>query len=465
MRDLRLKRVCCLALLAGLLGSLGGVRAEDAPARASSARTIDRLMQQYHELGQFNGSVLISTAGEALLERGYGFANKEWQMPNDGRTRHRVGSITKSFTAALVVQLAEEGKLDLDQSIGDYLADDPRPAITLRQLLTHTDGIPSYTWSASFWQGGAAAVPLTAKEFVREYCSALPDFPSGDRYRYGNSGFSILGAIIEAVTGKTFAAVLREKLLDPAGMSDSGVESVMALLRRRADGYERTVGGYRHADPIPMPLFAAGSMVSTAEDLLRWDQALYRNDVLSAGVRQILLESRPGAVEGTFAYGWNVGELTLEADAKPLRYTSTNGEINGFNALLLRLLDGRHTIVLLNNTGETQLVTMAENILRVLYDLPVAEPEPRLIDRFFEQLATGSVSEAVEFYRSQRASNPDDYLFFPWPVRMLGQQMLREGKTALAATLLELNAETHPADARTQQLLAEVRRRREEARE
>ncbi|MEM7355919.1 MAG: hypothetical protein AAF657_34200, partial [Acidobacteriota bacterium] len=150
---------------------------------------------------------------------------------------------------------------------------------------------------------------------------------------------------------------------------------------------------------------------------------------------------------------------------KPLRYTSTNGEINGFNALLLRLLDGRHTIVLLNNTGETQLVTMAENIVRVLYDLPVAEPEPRLIDRFFEQLATGPVSEAVEFYRSQRASDPDDYLFFPWPVRMLGQQMLREGKTALAAKLLELNAETHPADARTQQLLAEVRRRREEARE
>ena len=448
--------------LAGLLFAVGDAQA------AEPAEQVDALLRSYHALGQFNGSALVATAGEVQLNQGYGLADMEWEIPNGGTTRHRIGSITKSFTAALVVQLAEEGQLNLDKAIRDYLPSSPEGGqtqhypghaggeITLRQLLTHTGGLPSYTWSREFWQAGAPAVPFKAEEFVRAFCSAPPDFSPGERYRYGNSGYSILGAILESVTGKPYSEVLRAHILEPAGMKDSGVDSALKLMPRRASGYERTLGGYRNADPIPRPLYAAGSMVSTVEDLLRWDQALYRDAVLSAGVKQILLESRPGAVEGTFAYGWSTGVLTLDSDRPPLRYVATNGEINGFNALLLRLPDDRHTVVLLNNTGETNLLEIAQNIVRILYDLPYSEPRPRIVDVFYWKLKR-SFSEAATFYRARRQSAPDDYLFFPWPLRIFGQQLLRDGRRSLAAGVLALNLETHPSDVRTLELLAAAR--------
>ena len=161
---------------------------------------LDQLMQQYHDLGQFNGSVLVVGNGSEILRKGYGLANFDWQIENTPETRFAVGSITKSFTALVAVQLAESGTLDLDATISEYLPKyrkDTGSIVTIRHLLTHTDGIPNYTNDTSFWQSYENGVPYSTAEFIARYCSGDTEFAPGSTYRYGNAGFSILGSIID----------------------------------------------------------------------------------------------------------------------------------------------------------------------------------------------------------------------------------------------------------------------------
>ena len=420
---------------------------------------LDDLLQRYHELGQFNGVALVVNAGSTILREGYGFANRDWQIENTPETRFLVGSVTKSFTALVVTQLAEQGKLDLDATVSDYLPGyrkDTGSRITLRQLLTHTDGIPNYTADTYFWQSYENDVPYPTSGFIARYCSGDLEFEPGSQYRYGNAGYSILGAIIERVTGNSYRDVVVRQVLQPLNMSDTGQYRFGMNLDRRATGYEVSIDGYRTAAPIYKPFFAAGSMYATVDDLVQYDHALYGNDVITEGNIRMLFESREGAVDGTFAYGWNIGELTLDGAIESRRYMATNGEINGFNAVMLRLPDDKHLAILLNNTGETDLFAIATNIIRVMYNLAPIDPVVRLRDVFYRKLQEDSLAVAIAFYREQREKSPRDYIFFPWPMRILAGQLIRDGRYDDAIALLLLNLETNPNDARSYVILAQA---------
>lgn len=421
-------------------------------AAADKASQLDQSLQRYHDLGQFNGVALVVGGGSTVLRQEYGLANRDWQIENSPETRFLVGSITKSFTALVIAQLQEQGKLDPDATVSDYLPGyrkDTGSRITLRHLLTHTDGIPNYTGNVYFWQSYENDIPYTTAEFVTRYCSGDLAFEPGSQYRYGNAGYSILGAIIENATGMSYADAVESLVLRPLGMHDSGQYSSGAILEKRASGYEIAIDGYRPAAPVNKPFFAAGSMYTTVDDLAIYHRALYGNDVVTAAGRNMLFQSREGVVEGTFAYGWDVGVLTLDGAIPGTRYTATNGEINGFNAVMIRLPDAGHLIVLLNNTGETDLFGIAGNLMRILYDLPVTPPAPRLRDTFVALLRDESFDAAISFYRDQRESNPRDYLFFPWPMRILAGQLIKDGRYSDAIALLHLNLETNPNDSRS----------------
>jgi CubicO group peptidase (beta-lactamase class C family) len=420
---------------------------------------IDQLLQQYHDLGQFSGSAMVVDAGSTVLSNGYGIANQEWQIANTPDTHFRVGSVTKSFTALAILQLEEQGKLDLDAAISVYLPwyrDDTGSRVSLRQLLTHTDGIPNYTGNVYFWQSYENGVPYSTAEFIARYCSGELEFDPGSQYRYGNAGYSILGAIIEKVSGMGYADTISRQILEPLNMESTGQHRESATLNRRATGYEVSIDGYRPASPAYKNLRAAGSMYSTVEDLSHYNKALFGGPVVSADSIATLFESREGSIEGTFAYGWNVGELTLDGAIASKRYMATNGEINGFNAALLRLPDDQHFVVLLNNTGETNLFDIASNIVRILYDLPATRPVPQLRDAFYAKLRDESVETAFSFYREQRKSQPDDFLFFPWPMRILAGQYIHDGRYDYAIDILRLNLETNPNDSRSLVLLAQA---------
>jgi CubicO group peptidase (beta-lactamase class C family) len=249
---------------------------------------LDELLNKYTEYGQFNGSVLVADHGKVIYKKGFGLANREWDIPNAPDTKHRLGSITKQFTAMLIMQLVAEGKLDLQATISKYLPDYSKvngEKITIHQLLNHTSGTPNYTSFPNFFK------EYTPTEMVRMYADSILDFTPGERFSYSNSGYITLGAIIEKVTGKSYEEVLQEKIFTPLKMNNSGYDHHNTILKKRAAGYEMKGSKPENAPYIDMSTpYAAGSMYSTVEDLFIWDQALYTEKLLPKKYRDMMYE-------------------------------------------------------------------------------------------------------------------------------------------------------------------------------
>jgi len=237
---------------------------------------IDKLIQAYHDLGQFSGTALVAEKGKVIYKKGFGMANIEWNIPNQPDTKFRLGSVTKQFTAMLILQLVAEGKIDLEGDLSDYLPyyrKDVGEKVTVHHLLTHTSGIPSYTGLPIFQN--ISRDPYGVDEFVQKYCSGDLEFEPGSKFAYNNSGYFLLGAIIENVTGETYEKMLQERIFKPLGMKNSGYDHHDTIIPNRATGYDRTFDGYANSPYLDMSLpYAAGSLYSTVEDLFIWDQAL-----------------------------------------------------------------------------------------------------------------------------------------------------------------------------------------------
>jgi CubicO group peptidase (beta-lactamase class C family) len=260
-------------------------------ATQNNTQKIEALMKSYNDYGQFNGAVMVAEKGRIVYEKGFGMANMEWAIPNQVNTKFRIGSVTKQFTAAIILQLVAEGKIKLDGKITDYLPDyrqDTGERVTIHQLLNHTSGIPSYTSRPEFFPE-VSRNPYTPTDFVKKYTSGDLEFEPGTTFKYNNSGYFLLGAIIEKITGKPYAEVLKERIFTPLGMTDSGYDVYATLIPKRAQGYEKTADGYINAAYLDMSLpYAAGSIYSTVEDLYKWDQALYGEKILSAESKNLM---------------------------------------------------------------------------------------------------------------------------------------------------------------------------------
>ena len=318
---------------------------------AADSDRIDALLARYQELGLFNGSALIADRGQVVLKKGYGLANMEWGIPNRPDTKFRLGSISKQFTATLIMQLVEQGQIDLAAPVTRYLPGYPSRTgdrVTIHQLLNHTAGIVGYTEIPTF--GATARNPYTPTKFVDELFSKLDLlFEPGTKFSYSNSGYFLLGAILERVTGQPYEKLLRERIFAPVGMNDSGYDSTQPLLSKRAAGYDKRFdGSYVNTTYIDMTQpYAAGSLYSTVDDLYRWDRVLYTEKMLNAKSKERMFT--PGL--SNYGYGWEIrqkdGVTTIEH----------GGGINGFNTLITRNPESRRLVVLLNNTGGARFST------------------------------------------------------------------------------------------------------------
>ena len=248
------------------------------------AAKIQEYLATAHKYRLFNGTALVVENGKIIYKSGFGMANMEWAIPNAPDTKFRLGSITKQFTAVLTLQLVEKGKIKLDGKISDYLPEyrkDIGDKVTIHHLLTHTSGIPSYTSQPGFFEN-VSRNPFKVADFVTKYTSGNLEFEPGSKFRYNNSGYFLLGAIIEKMTGKTYEQALKENILDPVGMKNTGYDWHSPLISKRASGYAKTADSYTNAAYLDMSIpYAAGSMYSTVEDLYLWDQALYTDKVLT----------------------------------------------------------------------------------------------------------------------------------------------------------------------------------------
>jgi CubicO group peptidase (beta-lactamase class C family) len=432
------------------LASLGPT----ASANGNKAQFIDALLTTYHETGAFNGAVLVADSGTVIFKKGYGFADFEWRIPNEPTTKFRLGSITKQFTATLIVHLVAEGKLGyettLDAALPYYRKDTGR-RITVHQLLNHTSGIPSYTTPAFIRD--SARNRYAVREFVEKFCSGDLEFEPGTKYRYNNSAYFILGAIIEEVLKKPYEQALKERVFEPLGMHGSGYDLSAPLLEKRARGYERGLAGVRNADFLDMSIpYAAGSLYSTVEDLYLWDQALYSDRILDASQKERMF--RPAL--DNYGYGWVIRKQPIGPGKSERLTIGHGGGIHGFSTLLTRVPEDRHLIVLLNNTGGTNLGAMSEGITDILYGRVPQPPKRSVASLLYDTVVKRGAAAAVAEYREIRKNRASEFELGEGQLNRLGYELLREKRIADAIEVFTLNVEMFPARANVHDSLGEA---------
>lgn len=346
-------------------GAASAAVAAAPPSPAVVATKTDELIAAYQKTLKFSGAVLIARDGQVLVSKGYGMANFELGVPNTPQTKFRLGSITKQFTATAILLLQEREKLSVQDSICKYL--EPCPAtwqpITVHHLLTHTSGIPSYTNSPDYRKN--MMTPYQPDEMVAGFRDKPLEFEPGSNYRYNNSGYFLLGRIVEKVAGQSYEDFLRANIFEPLGMKNSGYDRSERLMPQRAAGYSRQGDELVNAAYLDMGQpYSAGSLYSTVEDLLIWDRALVAGKLLSAKSYEAMWTP----FKSDYAYGWAVGARLNR------KFNGHGGGINGFSTHIARYPDDKVCVIVLSNVENANAARVSRDleamVLGDTYELP-----------------------------------------------------------------------------------------------
>ena len=271
---------------------------------------LDKLLLEQFKADEPGVTALVSRKGEIIYKKAIGMSNLELDVPMKIDNVFRIGSITKQFTAIAILQLMEQGKLGLQDEITKFIPDYPTQGdkITIEHLLTHTSGIKSYTGMPDYVD--RMMLDLKPTELIDYFKNEPMDFPPGTRFTYNNSGYFLLGYIIEQITGKTYAEYLEENIFKPLGMTNSYYGSNQRIIKNRASAYSMGEEGFENSFPVSMTQpYAAGSIQSTVEDLFKWNQAVQSYKL----VKKESLDkafSKYKLLDGTFSdygYGWDLG--------------------------------------------------------------------------------------------------------------------------------------------------------------
>ena len=340
-----------LTLFTALITGSIPVFAESAANQAATSKSaqvqgsdgairMEQVVQSYVSSKQFMGSVLVARDGDVMLSKGYGSANLEWGIPNSPTTKFRLGSLTKQFTAASILLLEERGKLSVNDPVKKYMPDAPAAwdKVTIFHLLTHTSGIPSFTGFPEY--GPTEAIPTTPEKLVARFRDKPLEFQPGDKFNYSNSGYVLLGYLIEKISGQSYASFVGQNIFSPLGMKDSGTDSNAAIIPNRASGYEPDATGPKNAGFVHMSIpFAAGALYSTTGDLLLWEQGLFGGKLL----KPESLKKMTAPFKGDYAFGLGVHS------ANGHKVIDHGGGIEGFNTHLAYYPDDKVVVAVLGN--------------------------------------------------------------------------------------------------------------------
>lgn len=315
-------------------------------SEAEVTKALDELVSKTYPADEPGASVIVVRDGRTLLRKGYGMADMELGVRVEPDMVFRLGSITKQFTAASVLMLAEQGKLSLTDDVTKFLPDYPTGgrSITVEHLLTHTSGIKSYT-SMPAWRT-MWRKDFTVQELIDLFKNEPADFAPGERWSYNNSGYILLGAIIEKVSGQSYDEFVRRNIFEPLGMKHSYYGSATRLIPRRVPGYSRGAGGFENAQYLSMTQpYAAGSLLSTVDDLALWDAALYTDRPVKQAslARAFTPYVLKGGGATDYGYGWV--KTTYEGHT----FIEHGGGIHGFSTYALRVPDRRVFVAVLTN--------------------------------------------------------------------------------------------------------------------
>jgi D-alanyl-D-alanine carboxypeptidase len=315
------------------------------------AQRIDQIMAEAYPADQPGASVLVKRGDEVVLRKGYGLASLEWGVPDDPVTVFPIGSISKQITAVAILRLVQEGRLSLDDPITKFFPDFPDyfHTITIDHLMTHTSGIKSYSAFPDYklWKG----LDLPRDRIVRRLRDEPLEFNAGEHWAYTDSGFYLLGAILEKVYGKSYAEVIQEQIFDRLGMKNSSCDRPGRIVSRRAEGYLKHGQGFVRASSIsPNVSYAAGALLSTVDDLALWSAALngdslVRRDLLQRAFTPYRLADGRSTYYG---YGWAINEYEGH------QFVAHGGRISGYAAHILRVPDADVLVVVLSNSMDRE---------------------------------------------------------------------------------------------------------------
>jgi len=330
---------------------------------------------------RFVGSVLVAREGKIVFSKGYGMANVELDVPNAPETRFRLGSITKQFTAAAILLLQERGKLNVTDPICKYFDSCPSAwsEITIHHLLSHTGGVPNFTSFPDYMP--KMMLPVTTTEMIARFKDKPLDFKPGERWNYSNSGYFLLGAILEKAAGESYESFLQKNIFDPLKLTGTGYDHFDVILKHRATGYSMSKGKMVNSAFLDMTQpYSAGSLYSTVEDLFRWNEALFGGKVVNA--KSFEMMTTP--VKNNYAYG-------LGVETKFNRKMITHGGgINGFSTFIARFPDEKVTIVVLRNAdyGIPGPGRISQDLAAILfgekYEIPAAVAEIKVDSKILD---------------------------------------------------------------------------------
>ncbi len=376
-------------------------------AQKDYPQLLGKYMQALADVKGFSGTVIVTKQNKILLNQGYGLADREWNVPNTPQAKFRIGSITKQFTATCILQLIEAGKLSLDDKLNKFYPDFPKgDSVAIHMLLNHTSGIASYTDLPGF--ENLEPLSLSRDSMIAFFKNKPYNFSPGTKYSYSNSGYFLLGDIVEKVSGESYGNYLRQHIFNNLAMNNTGVDKTDSILPMRARGYSKRGKEYVNADVISMEWpFSAGSLYSTVGDLYKWDRSLYGNSILSKESKQKMFT--PG--KNNYGYGFKIDSMDGH-----FRIWH-NGGIPGFRSIIYRFINDDICIIVLSNNGfNVDFVAIALGDL--LFDSPVESPyvhkevkiDPALLDRYVGKYFAGLSLEVIKkdgkLYR-HRDGSPD----------------------------------------------------------
>jgi len=361
-------------LIASALVALAGSSCTAMPAAAKTpSEKADALLTGLIQSNDPGFAVLVAQDGKIIFEKGYGLADREHDVPVIPQTIFRIASITKQFTASAILKLQEEGKLSVDDKLSKYIPDFPRGAeVTLRQLLTHTSGIHDYNPEPDHLSDVAKPTTTEVQIELIKRQQLLYDFDPGTKWRYDNSGYELLGYIVEKVSGQSFGDFLRENFFQPLGMTNSGVYREHLDLPHEARGYSLGTNGFEPPFYIdPSWSGGDGALYSTVEDLYRWNEGIFNGQVLGAASFQAAFTPIPTNANqlnsgNGYGFGWFVRSY------RGLREISHSGEVPGFTSMMVRLPGEKFTVVVLAN-ADGKPNTSSNRLAYLLVDIYLAD--------------------------------------------------------------------------------------------
>jgi CubicO group peptidase (beta-lactamase class C family) len=426
-----------------------------------TGKKIDELITAYYQAERFNGTVLVANGGRVVYHNGFGLANREFSIANRPEFIFNLASITKTFTAVLTMELVQEGKLRLDQTISDFLPwyrSDISRKVTIHHLLTHSSGIPNFLQFPGFYPDKARDPMTDLEQFIKDNCSHELQFEPGTSFAYNNSGYLILSAIIQNVTGLSYEEALAKYILEPCAMTHTGIDRNSRIIENKVNGYTRRMDGSFENAPYWDRSWAdaAGQMYSNVFDMLKYHEALLSDKLLSAKYKDMMFHPYfPAFGDAHYGYGWTLREVP-DKDGRRLSVQSHEGGIHGFNTYFSRIPEKNQVVVLLNNTQDTPGKEISNAVFAILNGTEYALPKKPISLALMRKANQLGMEDALAWYDEVRAVQPDDFDFDERQLNSLGYALLREGRIDDAIAVFSKNVEVNAQSGNAHDSLADA---------